>query len=96
MSPEAQRIALAKAHGYNLSEPYIGDGSYLPDYLNDLNAMHEAEVALTEEQAEKYEAYLNSPGMYIEGGYPSTLYLYHATAAQRAEAFLKTLGLWKD
>jgi len=62
-------------------------GEYLPDYLNDLNAMHEAELTLTDEQWERYWHELN--GIVL-----GVLYLPRATAAQRAEAFLKTLNLW--
>ncbi len=60
----------------------------IPDYLNDLNAMHEAEGTLN-----------RGSGYHETGGYG--LYLValdhdvSATAAQRAEAFLKTLNLWK-
>lgn len=57
----------------------------LPDYLNDLNAMHQAEK-------------LRIIGTEHESDY--CMYLYEnahqcfATAAQRAEAFLRTLNLW--
>jgi len=60
----------------------------IPDYLNDLNAMHEAEKSLTEEQLELYTYWLShSCGL---GTYT------RATAAQRAEAFLRTLNLWEE
>ena len=63
----------------------------IPDYLNDLNAMHEAElVFIGEGKSPNYFAYRQqlyqlcclSPELAI-----------HATAAQRAEAFLRTKGL---
>ncbi len=53
----------------------------LPDYLNDLNAMHEAEKVLQGEQLTEYVE------RWVE---------WNSTAAQRAEAFLRTLGPWKD
>ena len=60
---------------------------YYPDYLNDLNAMHEAEKMLNRES-----------GYHGIGGYGLYLVaLEHnvsATASQRAEAYLKTLNLW--
>jgi hypothetical protein len=66
-----------------------------PDYLNDLNAMHEAEKVLTNQQKEKYLDILSD----FTEGRRDTSYVWHdtvfATAAQRAEAFLKTLNLWK-
>ena len=92
----------------NFDGMYAPEGKLLkktPDYLNDLNAMHEAEKVLTKEQLYNYGNKLDritspktSMGMcYIEspeaGMYPD---LFCATAAQRAEAFLKTLNLWTD
>lgn len=67
-----------------------------PDYLNDLNAMHEAEKILTDSQWDEYEQQLRivcGGCSYYEGAGKE---LIHATAAQRAEAFLKTLNLWKQ
>ena len=52
----------------------------LPDYCNDLNAMHEAEMELPDELFVRYANRI-----------PPC-----ATAAQRAEAFLKTLNLWRN
>ena len=59
---------------------------HLPDYLNDLNAMHEAEKVIRE-RADRVDSYLDQ----LDGAMSGV----HATAAQRAEAFLRTLGLWK-
>jgi hypothetical protein len=78
--------------------------SPLPDYCNDLNAMHEAEKMLTKEQLYNYGNKLDRITLpktsmemcYIEspeaGMYPD---LFCATAAQRAEAFLKTIKKWE-
>ena len=52
-----------------------------PDYLNDLNAMHEAEKTL---KVSEIIPYGENVGHDMK-----------ATAAQRAEAFLKTLNLYK-
>jgi len=59
---------------------------HLPDYLNDLNAMHEAEKQMnTKVLWEAYKAHLlnwmTEPVC--------------ASARQRAEAFLKTIGKWE-
>lgn len=69
-----------------------------PDYPNDLNAMHEAEKVLTFDpqldcQFHQYWNYLSALG---PSGNVGRRILLCATASQRAEAFLKTLGLWKD
>lgn len=65
----------------------------LPDYLNDLNAMHEAEKVLwgrNDWSACKYQEILQTQVM------PTSSWTWHATAAQRAEAFLRTIGKWED
>lgn len=109
MTPEAQRIAIAEACGWcKMPSPYQSDWQnwhgpkgqsnrhYPPDYLNDLNAMHEAENSLTEEQHDAFQQTL------LEVMHPGTHWsdmantrIVSATAARRAEAFLKTLNLWE-
>jgi hypothetical protein len=101
MTPEAQRIAIAEACGWKRNQfPDIawshGDLVHassvrgLPDYLNDLNAIHEAEkICIVGSFDMEYREDLEP----LCGQYAV---IYHATAAQRAEAFLKTLGLWED
>ena len=104
MTPEAQRIAIAEACGWRLWSSFNGlwappncvveydtDAYPLPDYLNDLNAMHEAEKTLTFHQETDYIAHL----MRQHKDNPMTQG-FMATAAQRAEAFLRTLNLWTD
>jgi hypothetical protein len=99
MKPEAQRIAIAEACGWKRSiDADLPTGQMLadfldatfPDYLNDLNAMHEAEKVLTEEQIETYCVLLFD----VTGGPAWKVIL--STSAQRAEAFLRTLGLWVE
>ena len=74
----------------------------MPEFLHDLNAMHEAEETLTCAQIMEYGrmlvklAKLNCiPGAKYNQ-WVSLWRMYHATAAQRAEAFLRTLNLWVD
>lgn len=62
----------------------------IPDYLNDLNGMHEAENGLTEDLAEKFCAWLLKLNGYKHDRVVS------CTAIQRAEAFLRTLGKWEE
>ena len=100
MKAEAQRIAIAEACGWRrganhwkrLAKLRFNSPSRLPDYLNDLNAMHEAEKVLTMEQRNAYFFTLNTAVSNGEGFW----HLLHATAAQRAEALLRTLGKWED
>jgi len=109
VSPEKQRIAIAEACGWtNITTcpetglcpvGYKPQGKDLgkwgiPDYLNDLNAMHEAEKVLSDGQ------WLIYVGNLTQGAYVLSIYTHRtvkeATAAQCAEAFLKTLNLWED
>lgn len=67
-----------------------------PDYLTSLEAMHEAESVLTPEQLNVHvgnlaKAILRSPDKSVMGQQ-----MWRATARQRAEAFLRTLGLWVE
>ncbi len=101
MTPENQRIAIAEALGWifdHSRKSYQRQGQWcieLPNYLNDLNAMHEAEKVLTTPQWFDYLKELTAIGCKNKSstGYQA-IDPIHATAAQRAEAFLRTLGLW--
>jgi len=71
-----------------------------PDYCNDLNAMHEAEKVLTEGN---WKSSLHATNRYtnelckILGCLDTALFQFaHATASQRAEAFLITIGKWEE
>lgn len=72
----------------------------IPDYPNDLNAMHEAEKMLTDDQFERYVVELGRV-FYPKGRGPwkwseCPAVVVRATAAQRAGALLRTLGKWED
>lgn len=98
MTPEAQRIAIAEACGWkpdyydedsgNRTDVWKNPRGFiqcLPDYLNDLNAMHEAEKTL---KAIQWDAYCDWLG--------GSLYdCAHASAASRADALLRTIGKWE-
>lgn len=58
------------------------------DYCNDLNAMHDAEKFLRDANL------LFEYGMHITNSHHYE-YLLRATARERAEAFLRTLGKWE-
>lgn len=98
MTDEQMRIKIAEACGWihhhmRPSETerlqkkwyYLSD---LPNYLNDLNAMHEAERMLPVAQWDRYTQWL---GELAKG--TRRFVVCHATARQRAEAFLKTKGI---
>ena len=123
MTPEQQRIAIAEACGLSvvISDPQSGldvvrDGEFrrpLPDYLNDLNAMHAVEEYWKDKTISKPDP--QNPSVMLRGlsfvlQYHRQLALvtgaqngavfypdiqWHATAEQRAEAFLRTIGKWE-
>ena len=113
MTPEKQRIAIAEACGWRHVCPIgrldgwawgfppgqIGGKSIaIPDYLNDLNAMHEVEklkVCYSEEIQEEYAENLLKV-VYKQFGYSGANQTIHASATQRAEAFLRTIGKWEE
>ena len=105
MTEEQQRIAIAEAcgwkwvrlrqqeglcddvRGYPPDVECVGlNEQYVPDFPSDLNAMHEAEKALTADQWYEYDRLMPLRD-------PQKM---HATAAQRAEAFIRSLGLWEE
>jgi len=73
--------------------------STLPDYLNDLNAMHEVEKILNEKEQVWYLQKLTQV-RFREGigGMIGCMIdkIAFATAAQRSEAFLRTIKKWKE
>ena len=125
MSPEAQRIAIAEACGwqfhaicksYNRTPATVArnlkllgtveggpwDQAIVPDYLNNLNAMHEAEKMLdpllpeqSDERSKLFESYELEIEHLCDCSDPAISPI-HATAAQRAEAFLRTTGKWVE
>ena len=119
MSPEAQRIAIAESVGWTEISDWSANGingkhptepwvKVIPDYLNDLNAMHEVEKTLTDEQRKVFVKNLNIYHPSADIHYPDTnarhyfselrtevFSLVHTTAAQRAEAYLRTIGKWE-
>ena len=104
MTAEQQRIAIAEACGWDCSEILEGedgllfarkggDWDILPSCLTDLNACHEFEeklIALGPPALDTYEIFLLA--ICTRAGNR----IFRATAPQRAEAFLKTIGKWTN
>jgi hypothetical protein len=86
-------VAIAEACGWTPDNRGLGwlspHGYYAPepDYCKDLNAMHEAEKVLT--TFDEWDIYC----VHLGDTQPSCA---KATARQRAEAFLRTLGKWEE
>jgi len=106
MNPEQQRIAIAEAVGkWHSGWPheYMNQADrlrHIPDYLNDLNAMHEAVSIFDYDQADEFEDHLCDICKRLndekENPAPWRFAVVNATASQRAEAFLRTIGKWKE
>ncbi len=104
MTPEQQRIAIAEACGeINPRTTEFGgcvatafvtkDGVHVgfhgvPDYLNDLNAMHEAEISCIIPNG-LWDDYVTHLRNLMKDG---KRFWGQATAKQRAEAFLRTIA----
>lgn len=100
MTNEQINIAIAEACGWKLhpqdrwivippnSQHSVQPLSTIPNYCNDLNAMHEAEKSLAHDIRNHYIDLLGET-------YSDSWEFATATARQRAEAFLKTIGKWE-
>lgn len=71
---------------------YIGY-EFIPDYCNDLNAMHNAEGLLSESQWQDFVDHLVNDWSSLPDPWKEVC---HATAKEKAKAYLKTLGKWKE
>ena len=70
----------------------------IPSFSNDLNAMYEAENTLATDQCWLMARELDAQ-CGVAGGMGSgkvSEWAWHATAYQRAQAFLRTVGKWRD
>lgn len=103
------RIAIAESIGWRYLEGgmwHHPDGStvpeiLIPDYCNDLNAMHEVENRINAQQEDLYEFWLGeitkTSSLAIRRSFVGERFnLAHATALQRAEAYLRTIGKWNE
>ena len=109
MTPEQQQIMIAVACGWKILDTPELYGSYacyakdptgkpfpgIPDYLHDLNAMHDAEQSVVYRDEHgcglKYSQNLRR---ITEADRSFERWQWGATATQRAEAFLRTIGKW--
>lgn len=97
MTDEKINIAIAEACGWkgNLIDRDMEGNLWprdIPSYCNDLNAMHVAEETLGDPAIRR--EYSSILGCLVKGYI--CLDAIYATARQRAEAFLKTIGKWEQ
>lgn len=108
MTNEEINIAIAEACGWKLYQkegelPWLhpnGKDYYrkIPNYIGDLNAIHEAETYMSSKLwngyfNKLYKIVFNTPD---QPEHINNWRIINATAAQRAEAFLRTIGKWKE
>ncbi len=97
MNPKPDEILLVVECGTGIArKPNESDYGFetLPDYLNDLNACHEFEESLTSVQYWQFIEWLRN--LVCIRRVPYVADRASATAAQRCEAFLRTVGKWED
>ncbi len=110
MTPELQRIRIAEACGWKKCGPSFesdnlwhikGKGFVLekdmPDYLNDLNAIAPLEAGLTDNDWRIYLGFIMGARIIPRLASMDEFHAaWKATAAQRAEAFLRCIGKWAE
>lgn len=109
MKPEQQNKSIAAHCGWKQSTSSMWEGwwhqkgkktyqQFCPDYCNDLNAMHEAEKTIPIKLQFIYtsEIVVAYTGGRIFMGEDNRIPIAFASASQKAEAFLKTIGKWED
>jgi hypothetical protein len=92
---------VAATSGFTMPEKWVVDPNgalqfphNTPDYVNDLNAMHEAELAVFGNDWD--EALWATYKHALYGVIEMNRHVINSTAAQRAEAFLRTIGKWEE
>lgn len=105
MSDDEINAAIAESLGWSLvgtsiragrppGADYVGS-EFIPNYCADLNAMHEAEKGLTDDQYMHFSDCLYD--MEHERRKQTKKWRWLSSPArQRAEAFLRALGKWKE
>lgn len=107
MTPKQINIAISEKCGFTTIHPpeaekwrplrgvdKDGKLTIVPNYHGSLDAMNDAEKVLTRRQQSQYTTYLKQ--LVQDTTVDTTYDIVRATAPQRAEAFLRTLNLWKD
>jgi len=99
MTNEQINKAIAETCGW-IDRPtctdFLGNPLLPPDYCNDLNAMHEAEkYMISNLRLLDFWQFAEELKRIVSANLGDDSYI-HATARQRAEAFLKTLGKWEE
>jgi hypothetical protein len=84
--------------GYPPEGAVVGKKLELPDFLNDLNVVHEVLMKLPSDGswAVYKRALLRTCNFDAENDTVCWMITHNATASQRCEALLRCLGLWKD
>lgn len=98
MNKEKQRIAIAESQGLTNFDKFMNqrfEWDYVfPDYLSDLNAMHEAvKHRRLQDRPEFLGEFARSLRRLTAG---SDTLAISSSAAKRAEAYIRTIGKWEE
>ena len=110
MSDQEINMAIAEACGWRVhpdnrwivippnSPNSVQPLNTIPDYCNDLNAMHESEKKLIFSERKLFRYWLQKvKGSAIGDDVMIAIdECVHSTARQRAEAFVRTIGKWEE
>jgi hypothetical protein len=110
MTDQEINVAIAEACGWERTEKWTsgwmkrssewpeGFPGAIPNYCTDLNAIHKAEQTLNSSLVRRYNDELAKTCKVLESIFAKTGpqgWVFHATARQRAEALLRTIGKWQ-
>jgi transposase len=88
------KINVEHRSGISPTNGLMMGAEFFPKYTKDLNAMHEAEKVLMNDWANQ-KSYLEWLGC-EDDSMKTIIAITSATARQRAEAFLRTMGKWEE
>ncbi len=95
---QLEAILASSEHRVVVTMEPSGEVRSVRDYTHDLNAMHDAEKRLERHDKNEEQIELNNYVQHLMriSRASGNHYTYQATAAQRAEALLRTVGLWRE
>jgi hypothetical protein len=109
MTDQEQNIAIAECCGIKPRKIQTGNITYylddsgwhiLPNYVGSFDAMAMAEEKLEDAELKTYDTVLKqvmtSGCRVCDFSLYAGDFIWHASSRQRAEAFLRTKGLWKE
>lgn len=91
IDPNGFEVAWGNLRGRTPDELRLDFSHNLPNYPADLNACHEFERTMNEDECAAYQQQIDNPWGMTQDDYPAQAYWFHATARARCEAFLAVM-----